>query len=428
MTATLPQPQTDLSDLPLLSERARVDNRPILVATDATSESDAALRVAQSMALHTFRSVQVVAVYEPMPIAAPEVTVVESPDMEAQRRQALRERVGQQFARTGLIYDWPVDVVCGDPAYAVARIARECDAAVVVMGLGKHGLVQRLLGDETALRMLRLGSVPVLAVAPTASQLPLRVLAGMDFSPSSVRALALAATVIHSFARIEVVHVAPPREFGRIPSANSPSSLELDAAFDRMEREVKLPKTMRATRKMLRGDPARVLLKECAGHAPDLIVVGSHGRGFLSRLVIGSVSQKLVRDASCSILVAPPEDGPTYLEEMQGTVSRAAQYQWIEQLEEFSRRNAGRRATLEVMGLDLGAQLEERGLPFRGASFDARDRRVQIMLGDDRANGRHLTRSIAGVTAVQLLRDRAGRDVLLRIGHGDGQTLLTLER
>lgn len=428
MTAVLAQRDPGLGELSLPIDREKVDNRPIVVATDATDESDAALRTAQSLALHTLRSVHVVAVYEPLPITVPEVAIVESPEMLAQRQEDLRRRVQQQFDRVGLIYNWPVELVCGDPASSIARIARRCEAAIVIMGLGRHGLVQRLMGDETVLRMLRLNSVPVLAVAPGTSSLPIKIFVGMDFSPSSLRALSLVRTIAHPFAQVTVAHVAAPLRIAALQHASTPSRFDVDTAFERMEREVALPRSMTLTRRIYRGDPAKVLLRCAAASKPDLIVVGSHGHGFLSRLLIGSVSQKLVRESGCSILVAPPEDGATYFEEMPATVSRVAEYQWVEQLEEFTRRNVARPATLEVMDPEFGAQLEERGLPFRGAAYDSRDRRVQIMLGDGGANGRHLTRTIAGASAVQVLRDNTGRDVLLRVAHGRGQTLLTLAR
>jgi hypothetical protein len=128
------------------------------------------------------------------------------------------------------------------------------------------------------------------------------------------------------------------------------------------------------------------------------------------------------------VLIAPPEDGPNFLDEVPAVTTRFASYEWSERLEEFTRRNTGRTGTMEVIDPELGAQIEERGFPFVGAAFDPRDGQVQIMVGDLGLKGRHLTRSIAGVTAVQVLRDRSGRDMLLRVAHGRGQTLLTLER
>jgi len=82
---------------------------------------------------------------------------------------------------------------------------------------------------------------------------------------------------------------------------------------------------------------------------------------------------------------------------------------------------------MEVVDPDIGAQVEERDMLFTGASFDPRDARVQLMFGGPDTDA-HLTRSICGVTAIQALRDRKGKDLLLRVAHGRGQTLVTLDR
>jgi hypothetical protein len=176
----------------------------------------------------------------------------------------------------------------------------------------------------------------------------------------------------------------------------------------------------------LSGDPAVQLLGYTTTYSPDLIIAGSHGHNFLTRLMIGSVSTRLLRDSRRSVLIVPPIDGPGFLDEMPEERGRFSFYEWAERLEEFSRRNTGRSAILEVIDPDIGAQIEERGVPFMGASFDPRDGRVHIMCGSTGSG--HLTRSISGVTAIQLLKDGSGQDAFLRVAHGRGQTLLALER
>ena len=52
------------------------------------------------------------------------------------------------------------------------------------------------------------------------------------------------------------------------------------------------------------GAPARVVVDEAIEWGADLIVVGSHGRGFWGRLTLGSVSDAIVHHAHCSVLVA----------------------------------------------------------------------------------------------------------------------------
>jgi nucleotide-binding universal stress UspA family protein len=51
------------------------------------------------------------------------------------------------------------------------------------------------------------------------------------------------------------------------------------------------------------GNPAEVLIEKSAAWPADLIVVGSHGRSKLGRVLLGSVSAKLVREAPCSVRV-----------------------------------------------------------------------------------------------------------------------------
>ena len=52
-----------------------------------------------------------------------------------------------------------------------------------------------------------------------------------------------------------------------------------------------------------KGDPASIILDVSSGGKYDLIIMGSRGLGAFKRLVLGSVSSKVVHHASCSILV-----------------------------------------------------------------------------------------------------------------------------
>lgn len=402
---------------------------PLLVATDATIQSDSAIRMASAIASRCQREVVVVAVVPPMPMVAPEMQVALPASEERIRIGTLRRQVLEQLYRTGVDQEWRIDIERGDPAATIVRVAQQHNAPLVIMGLGEHGLFDRLLGDETVLRVLRLGSIPVLAVAPGQERLPRRVVAGIDFTPSSVRAATLAAGIMSREGTLTLAHVLPPEvDPANWKSVNAPFQGTVGRAFDLAVARIGFDDVDRLQRRVLGGDPARELRALADELDPDLLVVGSHGRNFLTRLRLGSVSERMVRQAGCSVLIAPPEDGPNFLDEVPAVTTRFASYEWSERLEEFTRRNAGRTATMEVIDPELGAQVEEHGFPFVGASFDPRDARVQIMMGDFGLKGRHLTRTIGGVTAVQVLRDRAGRDMLLRVAHGRGQTLLTLER
>jgi hypothetical protein len=96
---------------------------------------------------------------------------------------------------------------------------------------------------------------------------------------------------------------------------------------------------------------------------------------------------------------------------------------WAADLRAFTNRNAGRRTILEEGEGTSGLRAEERDYPFWGASWDPRDSRVQIMLGEQGSVEQHLTRSIAA-RSLDLLRDAQGRDRGLRITHEGGETRL----
>lgn len=58
------------------------------------------------------------------------------------------------------------------------------------------------------------------------------------------------------------------------------------------------------TYEVLSGSPARRIVEAAEEWDADLIVVGSHGRGYWSRALLGSVSDRVVNHANCSVLVA----------------------------------------------------------------------------------------------------------------------------
>jgi nucleotide-binding universal stress UspA family protein len=62
---------------------------------------------------------------------------------------------------------------------------------------------------------------------------------------------------------------------------------------------------LRATFLVWEGDPAESILAVAESEAIDLVVLGSHGRGALGRLVLGSISARVAAAASCEVVVVP---------------------------------------------------------------------------------------------------------------------------
>ena len=55
------------------------------------------------------------------------------------------------------------------------------------------------------------------------------------------------------------------------------------------------------------GAADREILGRCAEAAPDLVVLGTHGRSGFERFLIGSVAESVMRHAQCSVLILPPQ-------------------------------------------------------------------------------------------------------------------------
>ncbi len=142
------------------------------------------------------------------------------------------------------------------------------------------------------------------------------ILVPLDFSDTSDSALMYARVLARTFgARLHVMHVVD--EGWMVASAdgftNEISSVMadlLDTAEIRMmvylnQEDWQEPRTITEVRA---GYPAQEIVTYANDIAADLIVMGAHGRGFLSRLLVGKVADKVVRTAPCPVLtVKNPE-------------------------------------------------------------------------------------------------------------------------
>jgi nucleotide-binding universal stress UspA family protein len=58
------------------------------------------------------------------------------------------------------------------------------------------------------------------------------------------------------------------------------------------------------------GDPGDMIVEAAEAEHADMVLVGSHGRGAVGRLFLGSVSEHVVRNARCPVLVVRPRETP----------------------------------------------------------------------------------------------------------------------
>jgi nucleotide-binding universal stress UspA family protein len=125
-----------------------------------------------------------------------------------------------------------------------------------------------------------------------------------DFSDRSRHALHLACALARDHgARLVVLHVEPIHYLGLSEGAIPPDpGVILAQAKEQLERlEIPDP-NLRSERHFAEGDPAKEILRAAREVASDLIIMGTHGRTGLSRLLMGSVAEQVVRRAPCPVL------------------------------------------------------------------------------------------------------------------------------
>lgn len=119
-----------------------------------------------------------------------------------------------------------------------------------------------------------------------------QILVATDFSDSADAALGVAAQYARALhARLHLLHIFTAEEL-------EVTRLLADAAA---EAGPDVPVTVAGTG----GDPAEEILRYARRQPIDLIVVGTHGRTGVSRVLLGSVAERVVRGARCPVLVVP---------------------------------------------------------------------------------------------------------------------------
>ncbi|HET6613646.1 MAG TPA: universal stress protein [Kofleriaceae bacterium] len=220
---------------------------------------------------------------------------------------AVRER-GIQV--TSEVRDGFADTAIGDCATALG-------ADLVVIGThGRTGLKRFLLGS-VAERVVRLSTESVLvARAPAGPESArhgfARILVPTDFSDLAEAALTMSLSVATAKARIDIVHA------WQIPAsvtAYAPARV-VDAAFGGLREQLiadiekrgkclvsRFSRPEKSVRFFaLEGSPAAAILAHLGDRRYDLVVMGAHGRRRMKRLIVGSVVERVIRHAPCSVL------------------------------------------------------------------------------------------------------------------------------
>lgn len=230
--------------------------------------------------------------------------------LRADADHALRA-IGEE--KLGNVKEVSAELLEGDrPSYVICEAAKEMGVELIVAGRhGEHKLAERLIGTTTE-RIARHAPCSVLSVHP-ATRAPLvmlkSIVIGTDLSEHALQAVRTGAEIARRFdAHVTLVHVYDL--FPAVELMQEPYDLHPDHSFegilnDKLEdlRKAELDKVPVDVRVLRDKSTVRGMCNLASDVEADLIVLGTHGLAGIERLLLGSVAERVIRHAPCSVMV-----------------------------------------------------------------------------------------------------------------------------
>jgi nucleotide-binding universal stress UspA family protein len=275
--------------------------RCILAATDFSKRSEAALARAASLArLAEARLVLVHVVDEDAPAEI------------VRQRAAIAEgglaRERERFADV----DAETRVVAGDPFAAIAATAADGEADLIVAGDHRRSLLRSLFLDTTVERLVRVAALPVLIARGPAATPYVHALVGVEAEPAAAVMGLLQNFGAAAPAHVSLLHAFDPVASGKMAYAGVAArtikayEAEVAAALRRRLEDVVAAGPRLADVLVVAGEPVTALEEAAARLDVDLVVTATHARRGVGRLVLGSVTSRLLREGDRDLLIIPP--------------------------------------------------------------------------------------------------------------------------
>ena len=299
----------------------RVKVKNIICSTDFSDYSNHAVPYSIALAKEFGAKLYMCHIIEISSAAIYGEFISESSEQQIQRRNYAYEQLNKLMGEYSV--EWEPLITTGNVANEIARLAKEkCVDMAITATHGRSGLKRLILGSVTE-RLMRTLPCPLLAVrsreqdsVPSAGQnIRLeRILVGCDFSPDSNLAFQYGLSLAQEFqSQLYLTHVIEPPVYKDFLK----SAMESGEAFrrtldDQLNEKLKnmvpeearnwcTPKTI-----LLAGRSYEEITKYAGVHEIDLIVLGIRGHGLVETLLIGSTTDRVVRQAPCPVLSVSP--------------------------------------------------------------------------------------------------------------------------
>jgi len=285
------------------------DLRSILLATDFRPASDAAARVAVQFAAVFDSRVTVLHAFHTKHVS-PSLQHLER----EWSRQRLQEMTNQLKADKVTVAETLLRT--GHPADLIVRTAKEIDADMVLIGAGEGMGPGTFAPGPIAEAVLQSAEQPVLAIRPGApGTLFQNILCPVDLSEVSERGLRNAIGLARAFkGHLTVLTVIPPIrwltaavETGKLAGAQAEHDHSWQDEFGRWMLGMEFGDVSWDS-EIRHGVPSEEIIAAALRHKSDTLVMGSTGKSGLVRVLMGSVTRRVLQQLPCSLLTVKTED------------------------------------------------------------------------------------------------------------------------
>jgi nucleotide-binding universal stress UspA family protein len=272
----------------------------ILVPLDGSGLAEESLSVAQTLSKTFDADVTLVCVNAEAPRGALRGRMGTGVLAGSSEQEDYLTQIADQLKSAGTMTSF--EVRSGAVAKEICDFARN-DMDIVVMSTNGRSGFQRLLIGSVALEVVQNASKPLLLLRPTGSWRTRRtsfrrLLVTLDGSNFSEGILPYVVTLARPFAS-EILLLS-------VPSAAASESYRETIESYLRDRAQDLQSAGLSVRTIVTGSAAaQTIISTAESEGADLIMLATHGRGGMERLLLGSVAQRVVHDMPCPIFIVP---------------------------------------------------------------------------------------------------------------------------
>lgn len=279
----------------------------ILVATDFSKSSDRAIQASVLLAKKFKSRIALVHVASEENVSEKTKTLIEQ-----SIHNKLVELKEQIFKEGVSVSD--ILIESGVAFEKIIQVAQAQNVNVIVAGSGSKDKNDNFKLGTTVEKLMRKNQIPLWVVKNEDVKPISKITCPVDFSDASRRALLNAITFAEKFnAELSVLHVFVPivstsvRISLDIEEENKNLKNEKEKEFDRFLNEIDF-KSVKFTKNLLMGMPDVEIFKAIKQQNTDLLLMGTTGKNSLSKLLMGSITEKVTRELPCSFITTKAKD------------------------------------------------------------------------------------------------------------------------